>query len=153
MVFCGRPAETLTRHQIAAAIVAGVFFEASPKFDPPLGSTEAHAPQWDQMVITYADSHRPVVVFRRGPIAGIEEDIEEEFDGQPLDPALQRKLVESKQVFSLDVDQSSLTDEAWEMCDFIEHFIADRCDGLIYAPGEAIFDANLQPIAKVISKP
>jgi hypothetical protein len=58
-----------------------------------------------------------------------------------------------EQVLSLGVDHSSLTDEAWEMCDFIEHFIADRCDGLIYAPGEAIFDANLQPVAKVISKP
>jgi len=38
------------------------------------------------------------------------------------------------------------------MCDFIEHFIADRCDGLIYAPGDGIFDANLQPTAKVVSE-
>jgi hypothetical protein len=35
------------------------------------------------------------------------------------------------------------------MGDFIEHFIADRCDGLIYAPGDGIFDATLQPVAKV----
>ena len=64
------------------------------------------------------------------------------------DPALQRQLVEANQVFTLDIDQLALTDEAWEMCDFIEHYLAVRCDGLIYAPVDGIFDAKLQPLAK-----
>jgi hypothetical protein len=37
------------------------------------------------------------------------------------------------------------------MCDIIEHFLADRCDGLIYAPGDGIFDAKLQPIVRFSS--
>ncbi len=151
-VFCRRPAEHLTRQEIAQAVVDGVYFEDTPEFDPPLDSAEARAPEWDTLVIRYAAAKRPVVVFRRGALRGIEEDIEEAFVKPPLDPAMKRRLVEAKQTFTLDVDQEGLTDEAWEMCDFIEHFIADQCDGLIWAPGDGIFDAKLQPIAKATAK-
>jgi hypothetical protein len=151
-VFCRRPAEHLTRQEIAQAVVDGVYFEDTPEFDPPLHSAEARAPEWDTLVIRYAAAKRPVVVFRRGALRGIEEDIEEAFVKPPLDPAMKRRLVEAKQTFTLDVDQEGLTDEAWEMCDFIEHFIADQCDGLIWAPGDGIFDAKLQPIAKATAK-
>lgn len=151
-VFCRRPAEHLTRQEIAQAVVDGVYFEDTPQFDPPLDSAEARAPEWDTLVIRYAAAKRPVVVFRRGALRGIEEDIEEAFVKPPLDPAMKRRLVEAKQTFTLDVDQEGLTDEAWEMCDFIEHFIADQCDGLIWAPGDGIFDAKLQPIAKATAK-
>mgnify|MGYP001478973192 CR=1 FL=1 len=34
------------------------------------------------------------------------------------------------------------------MCDVI----ANRCDGLVWAPGDGIFDAKLQPIAKATAK-
>jgi hypothetical protein len=151
-VFCRRPAEHLTRQEIAQAVVDGVYFEDTPQFDPPLDSAEAREPEWDTLVIRYAAAKRPVVVFRRGALRGIEEDIEEAFVKPPLDPAMKRRLVEAKQTFTLDVDQEGLTDEAWEMCDFIEHFIADQCDGLIWAPGDGIFDAKLQPIAKATAK-
>jgi hypothetical protein len=33
------------------------------------------------------------------------------------------------------------------MCDSIERFIASRCDGLIWAKDDGIFDANLQRVA------
>lgn len=152
MVFCRKPAENLTRRQIGKAIEEGTFFDDDPQFDPPLDSAEASAPEWDHFVITYAAANRPVVIYRRGALKGIEEDIEEEFVEPPLDPALQRRIIDAKQVFSLDVSQESLTEEAWEMCDFIEHFIADRCDGLVWAPGDGIFDAKLQPIAKATAR-
>jgi hypothetical protein len=148
MVFCRRPIEAITRQEIAQAIVEAVFFADTPKFDPPVGSEEARAPEWDTLVIRYSDAKRPVVLTREGKVEGIDEDIEDDFDKRPLDPALQRQLVEAKQVFTLDVDQAGLTDEAWEMCDWIEHHLAERCDGLIYAPGDGIFDATLQPLAK-----
>jgi hypothetical protein len=70
----------------------------------------------------------------------------------PLDSALRMRLIEARQVFSVDVDQDGLTEEAWEMCDFIEHFIASQCDGLIWARGDGIFDANLQLVAKATPK-
>ena len=151
-VFCRRPAENLTRQEISQAVVDGVFFEETPEFDPPLDSAEARAPEWDSFAIRYSAAKRPVVVFRRGALRGVEGDIEEEFVKPPLDPAMKQRLVEAKQTFTLDVDQEGLTDEAWEMCDFIEHFIANRCDGLIWAPGDGIFDAKLQPIAKATAK-
>jgi hypothetical protein len=69
-----------------------------------------------------------------------------------LDPATRRRLVEAPQTFTLDVDQEGLTDEAWEMCDFVERFIAGQCDGLIWARGDGIFDATLQPIVKADPK-
>jgi hypothetical protein len=152
MVFCRKPAENLTRREIAEAIEEATFFDDDPVFDPPLDSAEASDPEWDSFEIRYAAAKRPVVIFRRGALKGIEEDIEEEFVKPPLDPTLKSRLVEAKQVFSLDVSQDSLTEEAWEMCDFIEHFIANRCDGLVWAPGDGIFDAKLQPIAKATAR-
>lgn len=148
MVFCRRAVETITRQEIAQAIVEAVIFADTPKFDPPLGSAEARAPEWDMLIVTYSDAKRPVVLNREGKVDGIDEDIEDDFDSRPLDPAPQRQLVEANQVFTLDIDQLALTDEAWEMCDFIEHYRAVRCDALIYAPVDGIFDAKLQPLAK-----
>ena len=151
-VFCRRPDLSLTRQQIGEAIQDGVFFEDDPEFDPPLGTAEASAVEWDTFQIRYAAAKRPVVIFQYGALRGIEGDIEEEFVTPPLDPALRRSIIDAKQVFTLDVNPDGLTEEAWEMCDFIEHFIASRCDGLIWAPGDGIFDAKLQPIAKATAK-
>jgi hypothetical protein len=151
-VFCRRPAENLTRQEIAQFVVDGVYFEDTPTFDPPLDSAEARAPEWDTLVIRYAATKRPVVLFRRGALRGVEGDIEEEFVKPPLDPAMRRRLIEARQTFTLDVDQEGLTDEAWQMCDHIERFIAGKCDGLIWAPGDGIFDAKLQNVAKATAK-
>jgi hypothetical protein len=150
-VFCRRPAE-LTRQEIAQFVVDGVYFEDTPIFDPPHDSAEARAPEWDSLAIRYAATKRPVVVFRRGALSGIEGDIEEEFVTPPLDPTIRRRLVEAKQTFTLDMDQGGLTDEAWQMCDHIERLIAGQCDGLIWARGDGIFDAKLQNVAKANAK-
>jgi hypothetical protein len=77
----------------------------------------------------------------------IEEEIEEEFVWPRLDSVLKNTIAEAKQVFILDVNPDSLTEEAWEMCDSIERFIASRCDGLIWVKDDGIFDANLQRVA------
>jgi len=147
-VYCRRVVET-TRQQIGEWIEEGIYFDHTPEFDPPLNSTEASAPEWDRFVIRYAAAKRPVVVVRHGATAGIQEkeEIEEEFVSPPLDSVLKNRIVEAKQVFILDVNPDSLTEEAWEMCDSIERFIASRCDGLIWAKDDGIFDANLQRVA------
>jgi hypothetical protein len=148
LVFC-RSSDSITREEIAEEIENGVFFENTPLFDPPTGSEESRAQQWEDMSVRYADDRRPVVIGRSGPFPGIDEEIEEDFAGRKLDTALLRRIVEAKQVFSLDVSKESLTEEAWEMCDFVERFLAERLDGLVYAPGDGIFDANLQPLVRL----
>ena len=151
-VYCRRVVET-SRRQIGQRVEEGTFFDDTPEFDPPLNSAEADAPEWGRFVIRYAVDKRPVVVVRDAGAAGteekqeIEEEIEEEFVLPPLDSVLKDRIVEAKQVFTLDVNPVSLTEEAWEMCDIIEHFIATRCDGLIWAKDDGIFDANLQRVA------
>jgi hypothetical protein len=151
LVFC-RSAATLSRQEIAEAIEEGVFFDDDPQFDPKPGSPDARAPVWDSLVITYSDAKRPVIVERQGALEGIEEELEEDFGTGQLDPALQRRLVEATETFSIDINPATISDEAWEMCDFIERLIAERCDGLVYAPGDGIFDAALQRVATAIAK-
>jgi hypothetical protein len=152
-VYCGRAVETLTRQQIGEWIEEGIYFDHTPEFDPPLNSAEAGAPEWDRLVIRYAAAKRPVVLVRSRATTGIEEkeEIEEEIDEDfvlpPLDSVLKNRIVEARQVFILDVNPESLTEEAWDMCDSIERFIASRCDGLIWAGGDGLFDANLQRVA------
>lgn len=150
-VYCRRAVET-TRQEIGEWVEEGTFFDDTPEFDPPLNSAEAIAPEWDQFVIRYAAAKRPVVVVRGGAVGReekeeIEEEIEEEFVLPSLDSVLNERIVEARQVFILDVNPESLTEEAWEMCDSIEHFIASRSDGLIWAKDDGIFDANLQRLA------
>src|ERR1700682_3154213 len=113
MVFCRQPDEEIARQQIEEAVEDGVFFTETPRFEPPLGSAEARSPRWETLVIRYSDAKRPVVVVRRGPSVDIDETIEEDFVSPPLDSALQRRLVEARQVFIFDVNPESLTDEAW----------------------------------------
>jgi hypothetical protein len=151
LVFC-RSAAPLTRQRIAEEIVDGVFFDDTPQFDPELGSPEARALVWDALVITYSDAKRPVIVERQGALKGIEEELEGDFGSGQLDPALRRRLVEAAEVISVDINPATISDEAWEMCDFIERLIAQTCDGLIYAPGDGIFDARLQPVAKATAR-
>ena len=59
--------------------------------------------------------------------------------GAPAYPDAKRPVV---------LNREGKVDGIGEMCHFIEHYLAMRCDGLIYASGDGIFDAKLQPLAK-----
>ncbi len=150
MIFCQSDA-VLTREEIAREIKAGVFFDTTPTFDPAIGSEEAKAGQWKRFAIAYAPGKRPVVLYRGDPITEIQDDLDEDFRGG-VQSGMRQQLLNARQIYRLDVDQSGLSDEAWEMCDFLERFIAQKLDCLIYAPGDAIYDAALRPLVKKSAK-
>jgi|SRR6187399_414287 len=57
-------------------------------------------------------------------------------------------LPSMRQILRLVVDRETLTEEAWEMLDCLEAYLASKYSGLVYAPGDGLFDAKLQPIVR-----
>jgi hypothetical protein len=56
--------------------------------------------------------------------------------------------VASRRTVDLDVDPAGLTEDAWDACDAVERLVASRLDGIVYVPGEGVYDERLQPILK-----
>jgi hypothetical protein len=96
-----------------------------------------------------------VIVSNTGPGELFHEElaeIREELQGIPPRAAegLRAHLADTKRIFAIEVDQPNLSEEAWEMVDALERFLAARCDGIMYAPDDGFFDPSLERIASVL---
>jgi hypothetical protein len=148
-IWCRGEASVAPR-ELGSLVEEGAYFEA-PEFEPGLDSDAGSDPQWDLMTIRYEQKLRPIVI-RASEIdatsaAEIIEEIGETFGRHRLDSTSIRNHIESsRRIIEIDIDPSSLTDDAWEACDVIEHYLAARLSGLIYVPDEGVYDSSLQPI-------
>jgi hypothetical protein len=57
-----------------------------------------------------------------------------------------RVLPSVVEVIGIVMDEETMTEEAWVMVDCLEAYFAREHAGLVYAPGDGVFDARLQPI-------
>ncbi len=146
-VFC-RSEEKLTRRQLAQWVVDGAFFDEEPRFSPPPESAEAAAPEWSSLELHW-EAGRPPIRFEREPMApALLAQVEEDLGQEAIKPRERDRLAAARQVFLLRGDDSDLSDDALDMLDTIEHFLASDLDGLIWVRGEGLLDANLQPLTR-----
>jgi hypothetical protein len=149
-VWC-RSNGSITRQDIAQRIEDGVYLD-DPKFEPPLDSEAALARDWQWMEIGFDPRRRPIQISREAVTNGLVEEtldeLAEQFGNTALNStAVRDHIISSRCIIDLE-HAGDIPDDAWDACDAIEHFIASHLDGIIYVPGEGIYDADLQPILK-----
>jgi hypothetical protein len=148
-IFCESDAPVI-RRELAEFIKEGAYF-VDPSFSPPPESNEALQPRWQSFVVYYHPGKRPIVFQRLdGDCASMEtrelaDRISSLAAGDPAHLIL-TKLQKVKQVFVIELDPVGLTEGAWLMLDCIEAFLARSCGGLIYAPDDGVFDADLRKL-------
>ncbi|MCB9563771.1 MAG: hypothetical protein H6708_25535 [Kofleriaceae bacterium] len=145
-IFC--PGEAVPAADIQAFLHEGVFFAAPPSVT--LAADAAAAP-WTRIEIRYHARKRPVVV------TCVRDELEAFRDEVAADVArvaprerarVARCVASATHVVILEIDPATATDEAWEMADSLEGFIARSCHGVVHVSGEGFFDERLRPLSK-----
>jgi hypothetical protein len=148
-VFC-RSSRAITRREIARFIVEGYFFDEKPSFEPSPESEAGLDENWRRFDIHYHPEKRPVILFKdvaEKMLQGEIKEILEELAPPPVPEVVVKALHASQQVIAIEIDQLHLTDDAWEMVDILEAFLARELDGIIYAPDDGFFDKKLRRIS------
>lgn len=150
-VYC-RSKNPLTRSQIANWVDEVAVLGAEPRFVPAPDDPESGEPDWDFMEIVHAPRKRPILVHRIGDTAAVGESVGETVDwmeryapGEPP-PHLVERVRASQQVFVFELS-ANLSEEAWELVDVAQSYIARELDGVVAAE-DGIYDADLQPLLK-----
>jgi len=137
--------------EIVEFVEEGVYFEEDPEFMPSLD--ELGDVPLEQLAIVF-DADRPPVIITRCNAAELEQTLREvktlletmpDEPNERINTALET-LPGSRHLVRFSVDAETLTEEAWAMLDSLEAHLARTYRGLIYAQGDGVFDADLQPI-------
>lgn len=142
-----RSAEMLTYGEIVEQISDG-YFESTPRFNPPCDGEHAARADWSNFEVIWHPDRRPIFVERiTSPdlLKAIADEAAEKFEDFEIEDKHQlvARLRESRQTFHFEFGE--LTDEAWEMLDDLESYLASRLDGVVESL-EGFFDADLDPL-------
>jgi len=140
-VFCrsGRP---ILLSEVTSFIEDGVYFE-DVRFDPLPGEAEE---DWQRLTIFYQPEKRPIVLHKNVNDALVRKEIAEISAETPAGE-IGRRLQGTAQMVAIEIGSlSTLTDEAWEMLDSLEAYLAQTYDGIIFVGGEGFYDAALQKL-------
>ncbi len=144
--------QRLSSSEIAEFILEGVYFDEAPRFDPPPGTASDTAPDWQTLAVYHQAGKRPIIFHKsvndRLMRMEVDEIIEEDLAGKQTAAAetLRRRLSRCYQTVAIEINPTGLTEEAWEMLDSIEAYLARKYQGIIYVPDDGFFDASLQKI-------
>ena len=141
-VFC-RSSRLIALTEITEFIKDGVYFEEEPRFDPPLSDVEG---DWQRLTVFYQPEKRPIVLHKNAGDPLMHEEIAEISAGSA--EGLHRRLQETAQTITIEIHLSALTEEAWEMLDSLEAYLARTYDGIVSVDGEGFYDAALHWITK-----
>ncbi|ATB29707.1 hypothetical protein MEBOL_003162 [Melittangium boletus DSM 14713] len=152
-----RTERPLPRAEIGNFIHEGWFFNAPPRFEPTLDAPEAAHLEWARFEVHPPGVGRPIVLHyaTQDVLAhSIEELIQTLLDAglETSHAALLQRIRASRQLITIEVEPLRMTDDAWEMLDATEAFVARSRDGVVFVSGEAVYDAALQPLC-VLRRP
>lgn len=144
--------EPIFSSEITDFILEGVYFDDTPRFDPPQEADDAPLTGWQTLAVYYQTGKRPILFHKnvndRLMQTEIKEIVEEELADKQAEAAetLRRRLLRGYQTLAIEINPTSLTEEAWEMLDSIEAYFAKKYEGIVYVPDDGFFDASLEKI-------
>ena len=141
---------SVTRRELAQFITEGAYF-SDPIFSPPAESSETLQSVWKTFVITYHHDKRPILFQRLDGVSAFAEAVEitgkvSKVRTDECFSLILTKLQKVKQVFVIEIDPVGLPEGAWLMLDCCESFLSRSCGGVIYAPDDGFYDADLHRI-------
>lgn len=144
--------EPVSSSEITGFIVEGIYFDETPRFDPPQEAANASPAGWQTLAVYYQAEKRPVLFHKSVNDQLMREEINEIVEEELADKhataaeTLRRRLSRCYQTLAIEINPTSLTEEAWEMLDSIEAYLAKKYQGVIYVPDDGFFDESLQRI-------
>ncbi|WP_434384902.1 hypothetical protein [Melittangium boletus] len=148
--------QPMTRKAIGEFIHEGYFFPVAPRFDPALNDPIAVHPDWERLEVRPPGNTHPII-FHRATHAVLASSLDEitqtlrDVGLESSHSALIRRIQSSRQLITVEVEPTHMTDDAWEMLDATEAHVARTCDGVVFVSGEGIYDSALQPLCTLKS--
>ena len=140
--------------ELAQFVRDGVFFDDPPSFDPSDALSQTASEDWSTLAIHFHPQLRPVIVWKTagGPL--LADEIAEAVEAlsmadDPIKTELIDRLSATSVIYALEINESTLTDEAWNMVDSLEAHLARRGAGIVYAPDDGFFDEDLERLVTV----
>lgn len=139
-IFCASDA-AITRLELAEYAVDGWYGDGEPAFSPdPSDDSDA---SWDEMQMRLPGILRPIVFLHDLDRATITELVDEAISERRMPEEVAARLRTTQQVIGLDLAPDTLDDDAWELLDQIQAYVATRLDGILVT-GDGVYDNNLQ---------
>ena len=140
-IFCSSAAP-LPTSDIAEWLKNAWLGEGVPRFAPAPGAN----PAWDRFEAQVPGIGRPFVFLHETAPADFAVFVDEAISEPPtaLRPETVTRLRATRQVIGIEFAPDLLDDDAWEMLDIVQAFIAREYDGLLFTP-DGVYDAQLQP--------
>lgn len=107
---------------------------------------EAADADWRELTITIpgATARHVRIVCDLDP-AVVSELVTEVVTEYEPPPAISTRLAGTRQVIGVELRPDHLDDDAWEMLDLVQAFVARRLEGILVTP-DGIYDDELEPI-------
>ncbi len=138
-VLC-RSRRPIALSEITDFILEGVYFD-TPQFEAMPGDVKS---DWQTLTVVYEAGKRPIVLHKSVGDALMHAEIAAMSANLP--EGLRRRIAATFQVIAIEINSPMLTEEAWEMLDNLEVYLAREYDGVIFVEGEGFYDAALQKI-------
>ncbi|MGH9278013.1 MAG: hypothetical protein ACRD12_07890 [Acidimicrobiales bacterium] len=150
----GRSPQGATLGEVAGFVRDGGYFDEEPTFDPADALERMADAGWAALEIRYEPAPPPVVVWRSEEGGAVASEVDEALarlagagEGSNA-AALRARLRAATVVFGLEVSADTVSDEVWAMLDALAGYVARRSDGVVYAPDDGFFDADLQLLVR-----
>jgi hypothetical protein len=144
----GRSDRSVGARELAVQIREAESFETAPRLVP---AEESLGDDWQRLEVHY-QAGRPPVVIDSVPGERLAErlaGLRQELAAARVSPDLLARLDGTRQIFTIEVVKPSLTDEAWDMLDALEGWLAAALEGMLYAPHDGLYDSDLRLLLKL----
>jgi hypothetical protein len=143
-IFCASDA-AVSRLDIAEFARDGWYGDGKPTFSPdPIDDRTA---SWDELRMRLPGIARPVIFMHDLDPAVMAELANEAITERSVPPEIAQRLRATTRVIGIELWPETLDDDAWELLDQVQAYIATRLDGILVA-GDGIYDNNLQRLMR-----
>jgi len=148
-IFC-QSSDEIAPQEIIDFIREGVFFDPEPNFDLRNSASLG----W-MIDVIYDPSKRPIQIAQNWVNEEWQIEITETLNVlaaagvSDLQYALSKHVAKTTQVIAIEIDVIGLIEDGWQCIGAVESVIAKRLDGIVFADGDAFYDADLQLILKL----
>ena len=144
----GQAHRRISPTEIAGFVFDGVYFEEPPRIEVGDAAGERVGDEWTVLNIRYHAARRPIVLHMTTGGVLFGDEVTEAIEaltamGIPKTAELVLRLRRTSIIYAFEVDERNLTEDAWNMVDALEAYLARRCEGIVYAPNDGFFDSDL----------
>lgn len=140
-IFC-RSDTALPREELTEYITDSWYGDGLPNI-----TSAPHGRAWHELIVEFPGAPSPRIDLLLDSAPEVVAELVNEFldeHGEQVSREVTNFLQSSQQVVSIGLRPDLLNDDAWELLDQTQAFIAKRLDGILAIAGDGIYDRDLQ---------